>query len=430
MAGKDRFTSTEKSWIIYDWANSVYATIMMAAIYPIYFTGFVNGQGVAGDAWWGLGNSVSMAIIAVTAPILGAVADFHGYKKKLFVVFLVIGLLFTLVSATFVFWPLMLMGYILSRVGFNGSCLVYDSFLTDVTTTERMDKVSNYGYAFGYIGGSTIPFVLAIGLMQLAPRLGISTGTAVKISLIITVLWWGLFSIPILKNVRQLHGVPKPKTGAFKGTFAAVALTAKKIFKNKAVFFFILAYFLYIDGVDTIITMSTAYGTTLGLDAVGMIAALLLTQIVAFPCSILFRVLAKRFGSLKMLLFAVCMYLCICILGFIMGIGLEKALFGMGTARALFWTVAILVGTVQGGIQATSRSHFAKIVPPENSGEFFGFFDIFGKFASILGPALYATIRNLTGSPAYAILSITLLFVAALFVFGVGGKYMKNPEKL
>jgi UMF1 family MFS transporter len=265
--------------------------------------------------------------------------------------------------------------------------------------------------------------------MQMAPRMGISTAGAVKISLIITVLWWGIFSIPFLKNVRQVHGVDKPASGVMKGTFFAVAATFKKILKNKAVFFFILAYFLYIDGVDTIITMSTAYGTTLGLDTVGMIFELLVTQIVAFPCSMFFSALTKRFGSLKMLLCAVWMYLLICVLGFIMGIGIEKSFFGMETARVIFWTVAVMVGTVQGGIQATSRSYFAKLVPPENSGEFFGFFDIFGKFASILGPALYAVIRNLTGSSAYAILSIIVLFIAALIVFAAGGKYMKNPGK-
>jgi UMF1 family MFS transporter len=426
MANQKGFTGTEKSWIIYDWANSVYATIMMAAIYPIFFTGFVNSQGVAGDAWWGVGNSVSMAIIAVMAPVIGAVADYHGHKKKLFIVFLVMGLAFTLFSAATDFWPLMLIGFILSRVGFNGCCLIYVSFLPDGTTNERMDKVSNYGYAFGYIGGSTIPFILAIGLMQLAPRLGITTSGAVKISLIITVLWWGLFSIPFLKNVKQVHGVDKPASGAVKGTFIAVGSTFKKIIRNKAVFFFLLAYFLYIDGVDTILTMSTAYGTTLGLDTVGMILALLVTQIVAFPCSMFFSALTKRFGSLKMLLCAVWMYLLICVLGFIMGIGVEKAFFGMETARVIFWTVAVLVGTVQGGIQATSRSYFAKLVPPENSGEFFGFFDIFGKFASILGPTLYAVIRNLTGSSAYAILSIIVLFIAALLVFALGGKHTRG----
>jgi UMF1 family MFS transporter len=367
-----------------------------------------------------------MLILAILAPIIGALADYRGYKKKLFVLFLILGLVFTLFSALVNFWPLMLLGYMLSRIGFNGSCLIYDSFLTDVTTPKRMDRVSGFGYAFGYIGGSTIPFLFSIGLLQAAPAIGISGDWAVKLSLIITVLWWGLFSIPFIKNVKQVHSIEKPAAGMLRETFLAIGATAKKIILHKRVFFFILAYFFYIDGVGTVISMSTAYGETLGLGQISMILALLVTQIVAFPCSIWFSRLSKRFGSLRMLLFAVCLYLLICVIGFIMGFGLEQQIFGVGTATILFWILAVLVGTVQGGIQATSRSYFAKIVPPENSGEFFGFFDIFGKFATIMGPALYSFIRTFTGSSAYAILSIAFLFVLALFIFALGKKYMQE----
>jgi UMF1 family MFS transporter len=355
---------------------------------------------------------------------VGALADYRGYKKRLFLVFLALGLVFTLVSALADIWPLMLLGCIVSRIGFSGSCLVYDSFLPDVTTPERMDRVSGFGYAFGYIGGSTIPFVLSIVLMQAAPAIGISTAGAVKLSLVITVLWWGLFSIPFIKNIKQTHYVEKPRTGMLRGTFAAIGATFKKIVAHKGVLFFMLAYFFYIDGVDTVISMSTAYGETLGLGQISMILALLVTQLVAFPCSILFSRLARRFSSLRMLLAAVWIYAAICILGFVMGFGLERGFFGVPTATVLFWILAIMVGSVQGGIQATSRSHFAKIVPPENAGEFFGFFDIFGKFASIMGPALYSFTKTVTGSSAYSILSILALFAAALIIFAAGGKYM------
>lgn len=426
MGNSEKFTKTEKSWIMYDWANSVYATIMLAVIYPIYFVSYVNRQGAMGDSWWGIGASLSMLVLAILAPIAGALADYRGYKKKLFILFLILGLVFTLFSALVDFWPLMLLGYMLSRIGFNGSCLIYDSFLPDITTPERMDRVSGFGFAFGYIGGSTIPFLLSIGLLQAAPAIGISGDWAVKLSLIITVLWWGLFSIPFIKNVKQIHSIEKPATGMMRGTFSAIGATAKKIITNKKVFFFILAYFFYIDGVDTVISMSTAYGETLGLGQISMILALLVTQLVAFPCSIGFSRLSRRFGSLRMLLSAVCLYLLICVIGFIMGFGLERRLFGVGTATLLFWILAVLVGTVQGGIQATSRSYFAKIVPPENSGEFFGFFDIFGKFAAILGPAFYSFTRTVTGSSAYAILSIALLFVLALIIFAVGKKHMRE----
>ncbi|MDR1785954.1 MAG: MFS transporter [Spirochaetaceae bacterium] len=430
MAEKQRFTKAEKSWILYDWANSVYATIMLAAIYPIYFVGTMRSQGGEGDFWWGIGSSLSMLVLTLSAPIVGAIADYRGWKKKLFAGFLVIGLAFTLFCAFTDFWPLMLLGFILSRIGFNGSCLVYDSFLTDITTSDRMDRVSNYGFAFGYIGGSTIPFVFSIALMQLFPRFGLSTSLAVKASLVITVVWWGLFSIPFLKTAAQVHCIEKPQTAIVKETFLAIGRTAKKIVSYKGVFFFIIAYFFYIDGVDTVISMSTAYGETLGLGTVSMILALLLTQLIAFPCSMLFSYLSKRFSSLKMILAAVCLYLVICIVGFIMGFGLEQDWFGIPTATTLFWILASLVGTVQGGIQGTSRSHFAKIIPPENSGEFFGFYDIFGKFAAILGPAMYSLTKSLTGSSAMSILSLTVLFLVALVIFALGWKHMKavGPE--
>ncbi len=419
-----RFNKLEKSWIMYDWANSVYATIMMAAIFPVYFSGVVT-DAMGGDYWWGIGTSISMAILAVLAPIVGAFADYKGYKKRLFSIFLGLGLVFTFFNALTDNWQLMLIGYMLSNIGFSGSCLVYDSFLTDVTTNERMDRVSSYGFALGYIGGSTIPFVISIALIQFGSKIGIDSVMAVKIALVITVLWWGLFSIPFLKNVQQKHYVEKPEKGVVTNTFKAIGQTAVKIFKNKSIFFFLLAYFFYIDGVGTVIKMSTSYGSTLGIDATGMILALLVTQIVAMPCSIWFSYLSKRFGSLKMLSAAVGMYLLICIVGFLMGYGLEVKWFGIDTALVLFWVLACLVGTVQGGIQAISRSHFGKLVPPENAGEFFGFFDIFGKFASVLGPALYALVKSTTGRSSFSILSIILLFLAALVIMVVKRKEME-----
>ncbi|MDR1470794.1 MAG: MFS transporter [Spirochaetaceae bacterium] len=423
---KSALTKKEKSWIMYDWANSVYATIMMAAIFPVYFTGLVNRTGAAGDAWWSAGTAVAMVITAVLSPIAGAVADYAGHKKKLFVFFLVLGTAATLLCAVFGTWQVMLVFTVLSRIGFSTSVMLYDSFLPDVTTPERMDHVSGLGFAFGYIGGSTIPFVASIALIQFGGRFGIDGTAAVKISLLITALWWAGFSIPFLKNVTQVHSVEKPERAVVKTTFAAIACAATKIFRYKPLFFFIVAYFFYIDGVGTIINMSTSYGETLGLNAVGMITALLVTQLVAFPCAILFAKLSGRFGSLRMLFGAVVLYLGISGVGFVMGFGLETGLFDKDTALVLFWVLAVLVGMVQGGIQAVSRSHFAKLVPPENAGEFFGFFDVFGKFASVMGPALYAVVRTATGRSSFAILSIALLFIAALAVFAAKGKIMNG----
>jgi len=428
---KTKFTREEKSWIMYDWANSVYATIMMAAIFPIFFTGVANGAGQSGDYWWGIGTSIAMIIVAVLAPIIGALSDFAGYRKKLFIIFFAIGVGFTLASAFFGNWMLLLLGYALSHVGFAGSCLIYDSFLAEVTTPERMDKVSGYGFALGYIGGSTIPFLIAIALIMYGPNFGVSEVLATRISVALTAVWWAVFTIPFLKNIKQRYSIERSKSQAVIGAaFSSAWHTAKRIFKNKKLLFFIVAYFFYIDGVGTVINMSTAYGATLGLDTTGMILALLVTQIVAFPCSIWFASLSNKLGSLKMIRFAVCEYLLICIVGFFMGFGLEQGLFGISTATVLFWILACMVGTVQGGIQAISRSYFCQMIPPENSGEFFGFFEIFGKFASVLGPLLYALVRKITDSPAYAILSIVVLFLVGLIMLGAGGKHFKSDEKV
>ena len=424
-----KFTREERSWIMYDWANSVFATIMMAAVFPIYFTTVANNAGQLGDYWWGIGTSAAMIIVAVLAPIVGAIADFAGYKKKVFAVFFALGVGFTLASAFVGNWVFLLLGYAISHIGFSGSCLIYDSFLSDVTTPERMDKLSGYGYAFGYIGGSTIPFLISIALIMFGENFGIDATLATRISVGIAALWWGLFSIPFLKNVRQRHGVEKSKSQAVvRAAFSSAWETAKKIVKNKKILFFIIAYFFYIDGVGTVINMSTSYGTTLGLGTTEMILALLATQIIAFPCSIIFSNLSHKLGSLKMIRLAVGEYLIICIIGFFMGFGLERELFGTSVAVVLFWVLACMVGTVQGGIQAISRSYYCQMVPPENSGEFFGFFDIFGKFAAVLGPLLYALVRRITDSPAFAILSLVVLFLIGLLLLAIGGKQMETGE--
>ncbi|GHU78342.1 permease [Clostridia bacterium] len=468
------FTKIEKSWIAYDWANSVYATIMMAAVFSAFFTNLVTDPR-GGDFWWSIGTTISMAIVAVMAPIVGAIADFRGFKKKLFTVFFVIGLVFTGLCAVMNDWRMLLAGYICAQIGFNGSCLVYDSFLPDVTTAERMDKVSGWGYAMGYIGGSTIPFLISIALIQFGSGFGLDTTGAVKISIWLTVIWWGLFAIPFFMNVKQVNYVEKPEAHIFRHTFENIGRTGKAIIQNKGLLMFVVAYFFYIDGVGTIIHLATSYGTQLGLGMLGMILALLVTQIVAFPFSIMFSRFSKRFGSLNMLFIAVMVYVCICVVGFFMGYNIEvaeipskldalaaagagisrttnlnvinEALLNAGLAdeawnatagyvqaikvsSVLFWVLATLVGTVQGGIQALSRSYYGKLVPPEKSGEYFGFFEIFGKFAAIVGPLLYALTKGITGRSSFSILSIVLLFGVALVILGFGRGRISQLERV
>ena len=517
-----RFTKKEWSWIMYDWANSIYATNIMAAIFP---TIFVSIAGDAGDIWWGYGTSIATFLVAVLAPLLGAVADFKGMKKKLFTVFMLMGVVFTFMIALVMHsWQLMLVGYIFSRIGFSGSCLFYDSFLTDVTSDERMDKVSSWGYAMGYIGGSTIPFVISIAVLLV---LGYSSPVAQIFSIVIVSVWWLVFSLPFLKNVEQTHYIERTADNSVSQIFRNIGHTAKDIFQRKGLFLFVLAYFFYIDGVGTIISISTAYGTVLGLGTVGMILALLVTQIVAMPCSILFANLAAKITARKALVGAIIVYTFICCVGFYMGFSLEphqaayetalKADFSdqiaalapeademsgnlegfealvkdcesafrakdpgaelaamrqklaetplynrlsderytaaaqgvldaadsfyaknaqlaanlnsaVSFSTILFWAMATLVGTVQGGIQAVSRSYFGKLIPKERSNEFFGFFDIFGKFASVLGPVLYSTIGAWTGRSSFGVLALIALFLVGLVIMTAGRKELDALE--
>lgn len=507
-AKKHKETLQERSWIMYDWANSVYATIIMAAVFPIYFASAAPG----GDIWWGYGTSIATFTVAILAPILGAIADYNGMKKRLFGFFLGLGVVFTLLMAISDNWKLMLVGYIISYIGFSGSCLFYDSFLTDVTTVDRMDRISAKGYAMGYIGGSTIPFLASIALVMFV--LPDNNALAVKISVVLTSVWWLIFSIPMLKNVKQTHSLGKIPPSLFKNTFKNVGKTFMSITKDKAILLFMIAYFFYIDGVGTVIHMSTAYGSTLGLGTTGMVLALLVTQIVAAPCAILFSKFSQKVGSIKMIGFAIAVYFVICTVGFYMGYSLEIAqndyteafdgaytsvseesadylallredgistlsaetraedfaaladeyiadadaaikaevtpaiesvkqavTASIGTAEfnssyssslnrssVLFWIMAVMVGTCQGGIQALSRSFFGKLVPPEKSNEYYGFFDIFGKFAAVMGPALYAFIKTLTGRSSFGILSLMLLFAIGGILLIAGRKHFRELE--
>ena len=427
---KKRFTKSEWSWIFYDWANSVYATNIMAAIFPILYSQ-IAGKGTTGDYLYGLAVSFANLLVAVLSPYLGAVADFRGMKKKLWLGFMITGVAFTAVMGIFGDWKLMLIGFIISRIGFGGANMFYDSFLTDVTRPERMDEVSSWGFAMGYIGGSTIPFLISIGIMLLMKMSELS----MRIAVLIVPVWWLVFSIPFMKNVHQVSYVDTPPKELGKAAWKNTITTLKSIFRNRAILFFLLAYFFYIDGVDTIISMATKYGDTLGLGSIGMILALVVTQVVAMPCSILFGRLSKKVGALKLITFSVLMYAFITIIGFLMGyivdfsgsLGLtaEKA---VGISQVLFWVLATLVGTVQGGIQALSRSYFGQLIPPERSGEYFGFMDIFGKFACVIGPALYELFYGITGKACYGILSLILLFVLGFLFLTVGRKHFKAAE--
>ncbi len=394
----NKLTGPEKSWILYDVANSAF-TMLVSTTIPILFRNLAESSGVdpaQATGLWGLVTSAAMLILAVLAPILGAVADYRGMKKKLFLAALSIGLLGLLGLAVTESWLLYLLFFVVARLGYSACNVFYDSMLTDVTTDERMDRISSQGYAWGYIG-SCIPFVAGILLIFTLP-FGLTTLRATQLSFLITGIWWVLLTLPLLKNVRQLHCL-EDRQDKLSHAFRRIGETLKKVKQDKKLLYFILAYFCYIDGVYTIISMATTYGGEVGIGQTDMILALLLTQFVAFPCAILTGTLAGKIGSLRLIKFFIVVYCFACILGFRMSQAWE------------FWLLAIIVGMAQGGIQSLSRAYFGKLVPKEESNEYFGFFDIFGKFADFFGPLIVSFCAFTFGSSRIGVLALILLFI-------------------
>lgn len=403
------YTREEKSWMLYDWANSAFSAIVAAIILPIFFKEIARSGGVAdvdATAYWGYATSFGTLICAVFAPLLGTLGDFKGMKKKLFTGFMLLGVISTFLLAMTGSWQMLLLFYVLGTIGFSGSCVYYDSFLPDITTDERMDQVSALGYGLGYIGGSTIPLVISLLLIQFGDAIGISTALATKLSFVLTAVWWLVFTIPMLRSVHQKHCI-EPEKRIIAQTMRNMAKTVRMIFSNKSVFFFLIAYFFYIDGVGTIIHMATVFGDSCGLGSMDMMVILLVVQIVAFPFAIIYGKLAGRFGARKMILFGILTYIVVCAVGY----NLEK--------MSDFLMLAVLVGTAQGGIQALSRSFYGKIIPAEYSSEYFGFFDVFGKFSAVIGPALFGFTAQVTGVTHYGALAVMAMFIigGAIMVF-------------
>ena len=398
-------TKQEKSWIMYDWANSAYTMTVTSTIFQIYFKGITASAGIAAvdsTIMWANANGFTSLFVAILAPILGTIADYHGFKKRFFLFFLALGVsacaLLGIIPETQ--WGILLGIYMISAIGFSGSNIFYDAFLVDVTDDNRMDQVSTTGYALGYIG-STIPFIACMAIVMLgSDALGLG---AVKITFVITAVWWLAFSIPLIKDVKQVYGIDKEDNYIAK-SFGRLIGTLKNIKTYRNAFIFLIAYFFFIDGVDTIIRMATSYGSDLGIDSNSLLVILLVTQFVAFPSAIIYGKLSVRFGAKKMLFIAIAAYTLICIYAYFM-----KTTFD-------FWILAITVGLFQGGIQAISRSYFARLIPKERSNEFFGIYNIFGKFAAIMGPFLMAITMDITKSSRVGVLSLILLFVVGALV--------------
>ncbi|WP_332239011.1 MFS transporter [Sporolactobacillus sp. KGMB 08714] len=404
-----KWSREETSWIFYDWATTVFSVVMMTALLPIYFKSAAAEAGMSGPestAIWGYVNSFATLIIALLAPILGTIADFRGYKKRFFTVFFFLGVLFTALLALIPAsqWTAVLVFYFIALIGSAGANVFYNAFLVDVTSNGRMHQVSARGFALGYIGGS-IPFIFCIALVMLAQngRIPMTVGAASRLSFAVTALWWGLFTIPFLKNVRQryfIERVSRPVTASFRRLFH----TIQSVKSYPAVFLFLLAYFFYIDGVGTVITMSTSFGTDLGIGAAQLLLILLVTQWVAAPFAVLYGRLSERLGAKKMLYAGIAVYIVVCAYAYFMKTALD------------FWILAMLVATSQGGIQAISRSYFARLVPKESANEFFGFYSIFGKFSTVLGPLLLAAATQLSGRTNVGVLSVAILFIIGALI--------------
>lgn len=391
------------SWALYDWANSAFATTVMAGFFPLFFKAYwADGASATTSTFYlGMANSGASVVIAALAPFLGAIADRGGAKKRFLFWFAALGVVMT-GALRFVergHWQAAVFLFVAATIGFMGSNTFYDALLPAVAPKDRLDRVSALGYALGYIGGGLL-FGLNV-LMYLKPAaFGLADGAAaIRVSFLMVALWWALFSIPLLLFVDEpRYRAPLPLGEAIGAGWRQLLHTAREIRDLKVVGLFLAAYWLYIDGVDTIVRMAVDYGMALGFPSGALITALLLVQFVAFPAAVMYGRISERTGPKPAILAAIAGYGGITVLAYFM------------TEQWHFYALAILVGLFQGGVQAISRSLYARLIPPDKSAEFFGFYNMLGKFAAVVGPALMGTVTLLTGSPRTGILSLLALF--------------------
>ena len=416
MKTKFKLTALERSWVLYDIANSAF-TLLVSTLIPIYFNALAADAGINEDmylSYWGYAGSISTVLVAIIAPICGTISD-RKYKKPIFLLTVILGCIACAALGVTTHWLFFLGIFVLAKIGFHSSLVFYDSMLPEITTSERMDNVSSLGYAFGYIG-SVIPFVACLVLVLFCDSFGMTMTGAMTAAFLITAGWWAVLTVPLARRYKQTAFVEKQGT-ALGDSFKQLVKTFKDAKKEKHVFVYLIAFFFFINGVYTIIDMATAYGSALGLDTTGLLLALLLTQIVAFPCAIIFGRLSAKYDTGLLIKVCIVCYTCI-------------TLFGMFLVSLWqFWVLATLVGMFQGGIQALSRSYLGKIIEPERSGEFYGLMDICGKGASFLGTTLVAFVSQITAgvevnvfglqlqNENLAVGSLVILFIVGYLVF-------------
>ncbi len=396
------------SWAFYDWANSAYSTTVMAGFFPLFFKEYwADPHNPSQSTFYlGMANSIASLVVAALAPLLGSIADQGSAKKKFLTFFAFLGVIMTggLWMVAQGNWQMAVLFYVIATIGFASGNVFYDALLPGLASEERVDAVSSLGFGLGYLGGGLL-FLVNV-FMYLKPEIfGIPDGaTAIKLSFLSVAVWWAVFTIPLILFV------PEPKNyenidfnNAIRMGWVQLVQTFKEIRNMKVVGTFLLAYWFYIDGVDTIIRMAVDYGMSLNFPGESLIIALLIVQFVAFPAALIYGWLASKIGAKTGIMVGITAYSFITLLGYFM------------TEAWHFYVLAILIGLFMGGIQALSRSLYTRIIPPDKSAEFFGFYNMLGKFAAIIGPALMGTIALVTGSARLSILSILLLFILGAF---------------
>ncbi len=409
-----KLTKLEKSWVKYDVGNSAFI-MLITAIIPIYFNFLAEQGGLTSIeylAYWSFASSIATILVILFGPILGAISDRKDMKKRIFLATVLLGVLSGIIMGFMPSWLSFIILFIVAKTSCQLSFIFSDAMLPEITSNERVDIVSSYGYAYGYVG-SCIPFIIGLGLILFGSNIGIGMVQAIQIAIILHMLWWLLFSFPIIKDYKQTAYIEN-RGNPFTHGFIEIGDTLKKVVKDKKMLLFLLAFFFYIDGVYTVISLSTAYGSALGLDSNQLIIALLVTQLIAFPAAIILGRITSKINPETILTICIVAYL-----------GIAIYAIGLDTTTE-FWVLAVSVGLFQGTIQALSRSYFAKIIPAEDSGKYFSFMDICGKGASFLGTFTIGIVTMLTGQEHLGVAVLSLFFVIGLVLFRIMIRVAKN----
>ncbi len=401
---------SQLAWAFYDWANSAFAVAVLAGFFPLFFKQYWASslERTESTFWLGVVNSAASLLIVVLAPLLGAMADYLGRRKAFLVAFAVLGIAMTaaLGLAGQGAWQLAMLLYLLAVTGFMGANIFYDALLMTVTGDGKneSDRVSALGFSLGYLGGGIL-FAFCVLMTQKPGWFGLdSAADAVKLSFILVALWWALFSLPILIYVDETHRDGRGFGQALRGAFGRVLKTLRELRVLRQAAIFLLAYWLYIDGVDTVIRMAVDYGMSIGFDSNQLIVALLIVQFVGFPATFVYGRLTARISVRSGIVIGILVYMAVTVWGAMMREVWE------------FYALAIVIGLVQGGVQALSRSLYTRLIPESQAAELFGFYNMVGKSAAVIGPVLMGWIGVLTGEPRLSILSLLILFAAGLIL--------------